>query len=215
MTTKKGSPVAEPAFCYRLSVSLPCFHLACLVCVSSDCSTAHKMLSASSMKMNMYVRVENSFFRVQQTASILMYLCAMLSVPGWEEEKKSQIRSPSFCYLSFSLPRYLLDSCLHKRSFPKKKCCADEFLILTLILRRDGLSPQALLPMSFRSRRQNSRLYGLIDSLREVFASSDDASPFTLARRVLGTVFDGNVGKRRCATRLAARFEAKKVKTLC
>lgn len=59
----------------------------------------------------------------------------------------------------------------------------------------------------------NSRLYGLIDSLREVFASSDDASPFTLARRFLGAIFDGNVGKKCCAARLgvlATRLKVRK-----
>lgn len=77
------------------------FHLACLVCVSSDCSTAHKILRCFH-EMNMYVRTYTlrSFF----SGSIdwfLVCLCAMLSVPGC---LNITILSFLSCYLS----RYLL-----------------------------------------------------------------------------------------------------------
>lgn len=138
-----------------------------------------------------------------------MQCCQFLA--GLRKKKNHKI-VPLRSVLSFGLAPSLPAQLMFAQTIisEKKKCCADEFLILTLILRRDGRSPpQALLPMSFRSRRrQNSpRLYGLIDSLREAFASSDVHTCEFREICFLMAIW----GKERCATRrgvLAARIKA-------
>jgi hypothetical protein len=107
---EKGSPpqpsssTAEPA--HFVVSSLPLSHLACLVCVSSDCSAAHKIYSVFSM--NMYVRTNTrrtfyffGFNRLAFRLCLCVQCCQFLAVSKiifllW-------FCFPFFCYLSFSL----------------------------------------------------------------------------------------------------------------
>lgn len=77
---RRGEKGSQNLSSLHFIVSLPCFHLACLVCVSSDCSTAHKILCCFH-EMNMYVRtyVQSSLFGFNRLVFLSVYVCNVVS----------------------------------------------------------------------------------------------------------------------------------------
>lgn len=92
---------------FSLPLSLTCFHLARLVFVSSDCSTAHKRF-CFFMNSMWTIRTVVVVFGFNRRWDFSVFVCTMfLSVTGWCFVEKSQFLKCLPLYFSFTLLSFL------------------------------------------------------------------------------------------------------------